>query len=41
MLGDTERIVISPSPWFEDREEPKLLIPENWYRLKSYWESLI
>jgi hypothetical protein len=40
MLGDTKRTVISPSPWFEDREEPKLLIPENWHRLKSHWENI-
>lgn len=40
MLGDAKRTVISPSPWFEDREEPKFLIPENWYRLKSNWETI-
>lgn len=29
--------VVSPQPWFKSLEEPRLLCPENWIRIKAYY----
>jgi hypothetical protein len=37
-LGDPE-LVVAPSKWFRDYEDPEGLIPENWIKVKSEWRS--
>ena len=33
------KLVVAPSKWFQDFEDPEGLIPENWIKIKSDWKS--
>jgi hypothetical protein len=37
-LGDPE-LVVAPSKWFRDHEDPEGLIPDNWIKVSSDWKS--
>jgi hypothetical protein len=37
-LGEPE-LVVAPSKWFRDYEDPEGLIPENWISVRSEWKS--
>jgi hypothetical protein len=37
-LGDPE-LVVAPSKWFRDHEDPEGLIPEGWIKVRSEWRS--
>lgn len=38
MLGE-EKVVVAPSKWFRDKEDPAGLIPEKWIRVPSIWHT--
>jgi hypothetical protein len=39
-LGNQEKIVVSPSKWFADMEDPRDLYPPAWIQAKSSWDDL-
>ena len=38
-LGPNNRMVIAPSKWFKEKEDPAFLIPKNWKQCESKWAS--
>ena len=38
-LADTDTHIYAPSKWFENRDDPAELLPENWIRVESEWVS--
>ena len=39
-LGNQEKIVVSPSKWFADMEDPRDLYPPAWIQATSTWDDL-
>lgn len=38
-LGSKNSLVIAPSKWFKEKDDPSYLIPENWRICESTWSS--
>jgi hypothetical protein len=38
-LGDTNKLVIAPSKWFKNQQDPSFLYPKNWLISESHWED--
>jgi hypothetical protein len=39
VLGSSSKVVISPSKWFRNIEDPKFLYPTRWIQIPSAWED--
>lgn len=39
VLGSSSKVVISPSKWFRNIEDPKFLYPDRWIQIPSAWED--
>lgn len=38
-LGNREKVVVAPIPWYMNTREPKDLIPNTWNRIQATWKS--
>ena len=41
ILGNKNKVVIAPKPFYRDQDEPQFFIPDNWTRIQSKWENKI
>lgn len=38
-LSQNSEVIIAPTKWFQNMNDPKDLLPPNWLRVQSFWEN--